>query len=162
RYLLSSLVVCHCGSKRNGKISRNRHRDGSVYEVLSYACSTGSHHGMSVVTRRVDGAVAEWLKQEANAPAYTPKGKSNEVEAKRISREITALEKQLTQATRQLLSGIIPEPAYRATVAEIEAEKAVLNERLMRLSRSRRPNRSECLTGKEELIGRWHLIDMDD
>ena len=162
RYLLSSLVVCHCGSKRTGKISRNRHRDGSVYEVLSYACSTGSHPGMSVVTRRVDGAVAEWLKQEVNAPAHTRKVKSNEAEEKRISREITALEKQLTQATRQLLAGIIPEPAYRSSVAEIEAEQNVLKERLTRLSRSRRPTRSECLTGKENLITRWNLVDMDD
>lgn len=161
-YLLSSLVVCHCGNKRSGKITRNRHRDGSTYEVLSYACYKSSHKQMSVVTRRVDGAVGAWLKSEANTPAKPPARKSREAETKRLSREIIELDKQLTKATRQMLAGIIPDVAYHATVAEIEDEKKALQKRLTGLSTSGKPSKVTCLAGQTSLIDTWEAISLDD
>jgi len=160
-YLLSSLVWCHCGKKRSGKITRNKRTNGTEYQVYSYVCLGSSHPKGSIVTHRIDDAVAGWLKAEVNSPATPPKRKTPGLERKRISREITALETQLTKATRQLLSEVISEAAYKLTVAEIEAEQAALKAELDAHRPVATLTREMCLTGSEDLINSWEVISLE-
>lgn len=161
-YLLSSLVVCHCGQKRSGKITRNRRRDGHIAELYSYACYSNPHPKMSILTRYVDETIGEWVKTEAAKPATIPPERSTKTEITRLSREITELEKQLVKATRHLYAEVISEAAYRATREEIEAEQAVLQRALEEAKLSITQSPTLYLSGKEQLIASWDVLTFDE
>lgn len=123
-YLLSGLIFCQCGSRMNG----GRFGGG---KRPKYRCAAAAkerrHDGGYVMCDYADQVVREWvegLDLEVGPPAAAIR------DVQRYAREITALDKQLADLTKHLLSGLVPEAAYRATRDEIETQKQRLESSL--------------------------------
>lgn len=89
-----------------------------------YRCAAASkerrHDGGYVTCGYVEGIVRQWV-EGLDIDVPSPAAPSRDVQ--RYAREITALDKQLADLTKHLLSGLVPEAAYRTTRDEIETQK---------------------------------------
>lgn len=130
-YLLSTLVVCHCGAKRAGCTVTDRRRSGAEATYRSYKCPAATDHEVrSVATWRIDVAVVEWLRSlDVHAPSETTTAPTARVDL--IGRELVDLHTALDRLTMQLAREIIPQASYERTrdtlladIARLEAEKA--------------------------------------
>lgn len=156
-YMLSTLVVCHCGRKRVGNVSGTQ-RDRPL---RSYVCTaTEKHPRKSRVCSAVDGAVSAWVKT-LNAPLDTSSlvAKKSDVEA--IARELTDLEKRTVRLTEHLLSGLVPEGAYKQTVSALSQERARLTGQLVKARAAATHSPAQYLSGKEGLIDGFDLLPVD-
>lgn len=124
-YLLSGLIWCACGAKMNGgKFGSAR---TPKYRCEGFKHGT-THTGAYVMAEYVERAVREWVEGlDLQAPAPTARPR-RDVEA--AAREIDALDRQLTELTRHLASGLVPEVAYRSARDEIDQQRERLTERL--------------------------------
>lgn len=133
-YLLSGFLICQCGKKMFG-FSQTRNLN-TGYTFTSYKCqsarSTPEHGPASVSTRQIEGIVLAWLHTVATMEDPGPGGnfQSDQLEAQRFSREIIAIDAQVQQLTVHLASGIVPERAYRSTVAGLEERREALSAQL--------------------------------
>lgn len=142
-HLLSGMLRCcyvmpdgePCGSGMGANaVGRGR--------VPGFRCSKVAaqrkHPGGVVLTRVVELAVMDWLRDQAERSnravdelqAHRPAGKPRaKRDADLIAREILNLDQQLTILTRQHARNVIPEAAYVTARDEITAEKAVLEQK---------------------------------
>lgn len=133
RYLLSGIAVCSCGEQMTGFTitSHARQRQPwSSYRCRSLGKATG-HGPWSLATRFVEQPLMAWLATLADdvdnlMAASASSGLDARLEAQRLAREITALDKQLTALTGHLASGLVPATAYAATRDDILARRGVL------------------------------------
>lgn len=113
KFLLSSLVVCHCGRKRYGSTSRSKWGDRTkTYE--SYVCpTTTSHERVSIISWRVDNAVIEWARTlDIHADPTVAPAKAD---TEHIARELLAVDRRLDALTEHLVSGLVPAESYART-----------------------------------------------
>ncbi|GMA26648.1 hypothetical protein GCM10025864_44690 [Luteimicrobium album] len=129
RYLLSGIARCECGAGMNGyriaPSARNRQREGFLgYRCGDFGRAEGHGPRWSISLRLVEDAVLAWLRDVADdventAARAAVEGSDARLEAQRIAREITGLDRQLAALTGHLASGLVPEAAYRVTRDEI-------------------------------------------
>ena len=105
---------CECGGRMHGKGAVT---GGTWYG--GYLCGAHRlHHEQRTYlsAKRVEPAVEQWLLT-FDVPAAP--GVRHRTDRDRINREINALQGELTELTRQLGRGIIPEVAYTSAADEI-------------------------------------------
>lgn len=159
-YLLSSLLVCHCGRKRFG--CRSGSSDEGRYS--SYACPSTVPHPAgtkSIATHRVDRAISDWIKSEDITAAIEESVKTA-VDVEAIAREITVIEKRLVKLTEHLVSGLVPEQAYRATREKLESDAAALTEEMGRARLSRMVNPRDYLAALDGVRERWDGLPLEE
>ncbi|WP_181158434.1 recombinase family protein [Leucobacter massiliensis] len=113
-YLLSTLVVCHCGLKRAGSTLTERRQSGRTVSYYSYKCPAATEHTKSVAAWRVEIPVVEWLRSFKVSPAPAPPV-SAQADADAIAREILDAERTMDRLTLQLAQDIIPKASYERT-----------------------------------------------
>lgn len=133
RYLLTGIATCTCGTPMAGFTVNHTTRKRGPF--TGYRCrtlgKTDGHGSWSIVARVLDDAVHIFLEQVAadvdnRAPAAATAQVDARLEAQRISREITALDRQLGALTGHLASGLVPEAAYVVTRDEIMGRRVQL------------------------------------
>ncbi|KZM34511.1 DNA-invertase hin [Oerskovia enterophila] len=133
RYLLTGIATCPCGERMAGFTVNHAARKRAPF--TGYRCrtlgKTDGHGSWSIVARALDEAVRTFLEEvAADVDNHAPKQASVQVdarlEAQRIAREITALDRQLGALTGHLASGLVPEAAYVVTRDEIMGRRAHL------------------------------------
>ena len=139
-YLLSGILTCACGAPMFGFAIHKGKRATSSY--FAYRCrevSTNPDHGQGTISARiVDGAFFAWLQTAAelkDPPASTGDDMAH-LDAQRLAREITAIDGQVVNLTRQLGQGLVPERAYKVTVDDLEASRKALVGSLAAVERS--------------------------
>ncbi|WP_427870585.1 recombinase family protein [Leucobacter luti] len=161
-HLLSSLVVCHCGRKRYGNTTKARHDGTTIYH--SYVCPSTMPHpprAKTIATWRVDRAVGEWVKTLPLTAAPSAPDLDH-VDTETLAREITAVERRLVKLTEHLVSGLVPEPAYRATRDSLTAESDRLRAELAKAEREHKITPDLYLAGIETALTRWDTIPVDE
>lgn len=156
-FLLSTLVVCHCGAKRAG----NTGQDGSGRKLRSYVCTqVEKHPRKSRVCSAVDAEVGEWVKR---LPVTATHGvsASPKTDLEILTREITAVEKQLVKLTEHLLSGLVPESAYQQTRDKLTTQKQHLSDRLREAEQASTRTASAFIDGNEDLIAMWDSLSVE-
>lgn len=138
RYLLSGITRCAtCGEPMFGfSIASHLNRTKDPY--FGYRCrgvsgATPPHGPGTMSTRIVDKFVIAWLEglaAELNPAAPEPHEPHAKLDAQRLAREITAIDKQVVSLTEGLASGLVPERAYRSTVTSLEEKRTALTEAL--------------------------------
>jgi len=125
QYVLSGLVRCACGSAMTaGQFGSGR--------VAKYRCKAaaekGTHAGGYVTASFVEAAVLAWL-QDLAGDAAADAQRLADARARRVARDgdkarrdVRGLQEQLVRLTRQLAAGVVPEDAYTAARAGIEAD----------------------------------------
>lgn len=135
RYLLSGIARCGtCGEPMFGfHIEAGHNRSTNPY--FAYRCRSigtrayGEHGPATISARLLDPIVIGWLgtlAKSIDAVAPAPVIPHARLDAQRLAREITAIDKQVVSLTEGLASGLVPERAYRATVEGLEAKRAIL------------------------------------
>lgn len=163
QHLLSSLIVCHCGRKRYGNTTVARHDSGKFYH--SYVCPSTVPHpprAKTIATWRVDAAVASWLKGVPGASATLSGSEIGQIDVEVVAREIAGAERRLVKLTEHLLSGLVPEAAYRANRDSLNAEISRLSAELAKMERTRKVNPADYLRGIESLVERWDTAQFDE
>lgn len=168
-YLLSGLITCSkCGAKVFGFAIRAKHgKTAGASDYFGYRCKSvgvDKDHGPGTISARlVDAAFLKWLDRQselaAPEPFELPIG-SDAIDAKRIAREIAALDAQVVELTRQLGQRIVPERAYQATVAEIEISRSKLTESLQKLETAAILTPSDFTASALEVSQAWSLSSM--
>lgn len=140
RYLLSGIARCAtCGERMFGlTVAAGHNRSKNPY--FAYRCKAvsggrGLHGPGAISTRILDPIVLAWLEGVANdinhaAPAPAAVESHAKLDAQRIAREITAIDKQVMSLTEGLSSGLVPERAYAMTVAGLEEKRSALTQAL--------------------------------
>lgn len=134
-HLLAQLMVCECGARMHGKGSVTGGRWYGGY--LCGATMNGHPQRAYVSAKRVEPVIENWLLtfdphiESHAAPART--------ERDRLNREVNALQVELTNLTRQLGKGIIPETAYVTAVAEIETAISTHEAKLQQIRATKAP-----------------------
>lgn len=168
KYRLSGLVTCgDCGARM---VSAS----GSGSTGDTYLCgrwrNTGKVRCVTVKRSRVEKAVIAWLESvahDAEQAAEADRG-ADRVQARAkadvqiVAREISELDKQLKQLTRQLSAGIVPESAYIETRDEILHEKTQLQARLdtARLRDGRKAQDAGAVAAR--LVRDWDILPVSE
>ncbi|MEJ6489760.1 recombinase family protein [Leucobacter sp. USCH14] len=163
KHLLSSLVVCNCGRKRYGNTTIARHDGTTRYH--SYVCPSTVPHpprAKTIATWRVDAAVSNWVKGISDASPALSEANAVRDDVEAVAREIVAAERRLVKLTEHLLSGLVPESAYRASRDNLNNEIARLNAELAKMQRSRKINPADYLRGIRDLAARWDTAQFDE
>jgi DNA invertase Pin-like site-specific DNA recombinase len=134
-HMLSQLMICECGARMSGKGSVT---GGKWYGGYLCGSTLNGHPQRAYVSaRRVEPAIENWIL--TFDPDLEPTTVPSRAERDRLNREVNALQVELTNLTRQLGKGIIPEAAYVTAVAEIEAAIAAHDANLQRLRAVKSP-----------------------
>lgn len=166
QYLLSGMARCHCGSSMTAGQFGHQH-------LPKMRCNDskerGAHGGGGyVMIHLLERIVIEWLQALAEdvesatvaadlARAGTVRRQSD---ARRLAREITALDEQLAQLTRHLLSGTVPESAYVTTRDEITVERGRLVQQLAAAEQA--AARSDVPAAQAaQLLERWDELSVE-
>lgn len=135
-HLLSGLMHCTCGTRMHGKGSVT---GGHWYGGYICAQRTAEHPGRAYVSaKRIEPQVETWLLTFDLDVQPLSDGAVGDARRAVVHRELSALDAELTNLTRQLAKGIIPEGAYVATVSQIEAAAASLRSELAKLNAAQR------------------------
>ncbi|WP_449278038.1 recombinase family protein [Leucobacter sp. GX24907] len=162
KHLLSSMVVCHCGRKRYGNTAVSRHDPETFYS--SYVCPSTVPHppqAKTIATWRVDDAVVRAAKSK-NVRADLTASETPRTDLEAIAREIVAAERRLVTLTGHLVSGLVPEAAYRATRDKLEAELTRLQADLGLAERDHAIDPSHYLTGLERIAEEWDTLQVEE
>jgi len=127
RYLLSGMIKCSCGGTMFG-FANHRSKRGAYFGYRCDNISGNPTHGPGTVsTRIIDPVLLEWLSDLSMEGAPPPIVDAPKLDAQRLSREITDIDRQVISLTEQLGRGLVPERAYRTTVEALEARRAALS-----------------------------------
>lgn len=139
RYLLSGITRCAtCDEPMYGFYIGGSHGHRTSNDYFGYRCKMvalrkGPHGPGTMSARVVDAKFMGWLESvAAEVDTFTPEPIEPfaKLDAERISREITAIDKQVISLTEGLASGLVPERAYSATVTALETKRATLTDSL--------------------------------
>lgn len=157
-YLLSGLVICHCGHKRVG-VSRQG-KDG---KLQYYVCpSRDKHASKSIPAPIADAHVGEWMKSlvaQVSDPTFSP---TATVDAEIIAREIIAVEKRMVKLTQLLVDGLVPEATYLATRDELAAESDRLRSTHSAAVASSRNTIPAFTAANKDLAETWDHLLIED
>ncbi len=134
KYMLAGLVYCgDCGAPMH---------HGATRKAAIYICSRsrekrGTVRGVAIQQNLIEQFVTEWVQQFAQdadalmaAMARATETRTRAInDAAAIERRINRLDQQMAQLTVRHLDGKIPEMAYLATVAQLEAQRSSLASR---------------------------------
>ncbi|MBK0420395.1 recombinase family protein [Leucobacter sp. CSA1] len=152
-YLLSTIVVCHCGRKRVGGVSGRRNR--------SYVCISAERHLRKTrICKPVDELVSGWVTSidvpslRDNAPAP--------VDTKLLSAEIESVERGILALNTHLaLERITPEE-HQATRDSMREQLDDLRQQLEVAAKADRNTALAYLDGKESLIRSWPALTVEE
>jgi hypothetical protein len=171
RYLLSGIAVCECGAALGGyQISpsaRNRQRAPFVgYRCTAFGRAEGHGPRWSISRHVVEDAVLVWLREVAAdvenvAVRSAVDGSGARLEAQRIAREITGLDRQLGALTEHLVSGLVPESAYASTRDGILARRRRLEAGLAAAERLIVTVPDDPSRIARELLADWDTLPLD-
>jgi DNA invertase Pin-like site-specific DNA recombinase len=168
QYLLSGMVRCglcggamQAGQFGNGRTSKYRCRRGK---------ETGIHDGGYITASFVEGSVRTWLETVAAdiddatvtaAAAHASRARRRS-DAARLAREVTALDRQLVELTKQLTAGVVPAAVYAATRDDLmTARDAAAARQLLEEDRARmdpvRPGRAAAA-----LLAQWDTLPVEN
>lgn len=167
KHLLSSLIVCHCGRKRYGNTMSGRSRDGTRTDAVyaSYVCPSTLPHPprtKTVATWRVDKAVAEAVQARQRVQADATAVERSQADMESIAREIVATERRLAKLTEHLVSGLVPENAYRVTRDRLTAVLEQQKTDLARAERERTLRPADYLGTLNTLASGWETLHVED
>lgn len=170
RYVLSGLVRC---GRCQGPMVANVRYGG---RTSSYRCSrakaqgprgcTAGYVGIEVVEEAVLGwlralAVEDVDKAKVDAAGRVARRVDREAEARRAARELAKKDEAIVRLTRHLGEEVIGLEEFRAARAEIEAEKAVLAERVEAFARQARAVVEDRPALARDLLARWTITQVE-
>lgn len=152
-YLLSTIVVCHCGRKRVGNIGNRRQR--------SYVCiSVERHPRKTRICGPVDELISNWvlsLDVEAIINESTP-----EVDTKLLEAEISRLKHGLVKLNTHLALDRISDEEHEEARHSIRTELDDLQAQLSEAKRATRNTPAVYLTGKEHIPEAWPMMNKEE
>lgn len=152
-YLLSMLVRCSCGARMHGK--------GSVtggHWYGGYLCGDrlNGHTGRAYISAKtLEPPITDWLMTFDPEVDTSRDVTANRLRREALNRDISALETEMSNLTRQLNRGIVPEATYIRNRDEITAELDELNRQLTRIPLDMAPPTQAEL---QRLRGAWPLM----
>lgn len=158
-YLLSGLVICHCGRKRVGNSVKSRWAGGRRM-YFSYLCPViESHPKKSLIAWRVDEAVADWLKGFDLDADHTS---TDTTDVELVARELLEVERKLDTLTEHLLSGLVPEASYARTRDQLMGQANEMRERLRSAERAAQLSPVDYLADYSDMIDLWDELMIED
>lgn len=152
-YLLSTLVVCHCGKKRVGNVSNRRMR--------SYVCTgVERHHRKARICEPVDTLVNDWmmgLSVGAEVERSSPK-----VDTRLLADRIERLKRGLTNLNVNLAMEQITPSEHEAARAAMQAEISGLEVQQSSAAKVALNSAAVYLEGNAELIRLWPVSSVAD
>lgn len=144
RYSITGLLRCgDCGSAMHATHGGKRRTDGSWVNGNTFVCArwrtTGEGRCVTMTRNAIETTVQQWLTAlgddidaAASAEAATATRRAAAaVDARTHARRVTELDRQLTELTRLLLDGTIPETAYATTRDQLTTERAAAHQQLL-------------------------------
>jgi hypothetical protein len=174
KYRLSGLV--RCGDCGGSMVSAHGSTGGAGY---TYQCANWRNgkqvdgetvRCVTVKRLRVEDAVKAWLRElsgdvdkASEASTLIERSRATNLASVTItSREIAAIDAQLTELTKQLIAGRVPESIYDSTRDELMQERDQLQKRLdsaTHESRSTRPINAAAVA--LDLVTNWDALPVD-
>jgi site-specific DNA recombinase len=157
-YLLTRFIYCGiCGSKAYG--GRPKHKTGPRGAV-TYACEQASyyqlHKGGYVKESRIMEHLLSWLETLAqeisNLANQQPTTAKPTDPTPGIRRALIKIDQKRDVLTGKMLDGLVPDDVYQQLLADLDAEKIRLTERLEDLSTTARTNEDQATA---DLIRDW-------
>lgn len=156
-YLLTGVLFCHCGEKRFGSTVTKTLTSGPA-KYTSYVCRS-NHTVKAMACWRVNAAVSSWVKAlDADASPEPPA--SVRADRELAAREVLAIDRQLDDLTRHLLSGLVPEASFKRTRDELLAEREVRQNVLDEQEHQSIAPARDYIAGQREAIECWDTLDV--